>query len=279
MIDQKLLEQLSEIFAFIDPATIKEASPAVIEQIIRSDIWPPAIDPKHIITNEFAVIHRAKLIVSEYLPLLNGKKFLDFGCGDGSVCVAAKEAGAIAFGYDIKTAPEWAATAGQIPLTTDTATLKEEKPFDVILVYDVLDHIRDQDSLDTALDLLRKWSSANTALIIRIHPWTARHGIHQYEKLNKAFAHYFLSKDAMAGIAGHFTRFVLNPERFYSLAFAKHGFETVTKVTRTSQLEGVFKSSQIANKIKRLFHSEKLDLQAIHAIMQTDYIDYRLKLK
>jgi SAM-dependent methyltransferase len=108
---------------------------------------------------------------------LNGKKFLDFGCGEGHVRKAAEEKGAIAVGYDLSGTITW-------------DEVKQKGPYDVILLYDVLDH---SDDPVAVLKQIKHIMLPRTMTIVRFHPWIGRHGGHMYEH---AYIHLFANVES-----------------------------------------------------------------------------------
>ena len=76
--------------------------------------------------------------------------------------------------------------------STNFEKVKENAPYDIILIYDVLDH-----SVGNPTDLLKQAASVlsdNGKIYLRCHPWCSRHGGHLYRQINKAFVHLVLSE-------------------------------------------------------------------------------------
>lgn len=184
--------------------------PASLEQFILSDFWPKAVPDSLIVKTESAIKLRAKSIIRSFLPDLADKTFLDFGCGDGS-CVHAVTESKLTLGYDIVKDEKW---ANSEQLTTDFKKVKASGPFDIIMMYDVFDHVPG-DQLESVINRIFQVCHANTKVYVRCHPWTSIHGGHCYEKLNKAYAHLFLNDEQLAKYGSGFVRKIIRPINKY----------------------------------------------------------------
>lgn len=155
--------------------------------------WPVAVPPSMIVNTEADWKRRAGVIVNAYLnQSLTGKKFLDFGCGNGAVAHAAADAGAsVAVGYDVVDAPSWA-SGGNAKLTTDWNEVLANGPYDVLLMFDVFDHMDKNTQIEHCLKAASAVARGGT-IYFRGHPWSSRHGGHIYRRLNKAFVHLMLT--------------------------------------------------------------------------------------
>lgn len=159
-----------------------------IEQLICSDDWPLAVDPEFIVNSEADKNARASSILGVFVQeSLQNKKFLDFGCGEGHVVTHARFQTEQAYGYDIK-------ANGVQGCTQDFDEIKSRGPYDVILAFDVFDHMRSKEEIISAVVALRDISHTGTNLLLRLHPWTSRHATHAYYSFNKAYAHIFMEK-------------------------------------------------------------------------------------
>jgi SAM-dependent methyltransferase len=138
-------------------------------EIINSPVWPVAIDEELICrtTEDHAV--RACSIIEGFLKNVNGKKFYD-PTNDEFIRREVSIRGGI----------------------TDANT-----SFDVVLLYDTLDHITDQ--VNYLKDIAQK-TSEQGRIYVRCHPWSSRHGTHLYHQKNKAFLHLFLTSDELASL-------------------------------------------------------------------------------
>jgi 2-polyprenyl-3-methyl-5-hydroxy-6-metoxy-1,4-benzoquinol methylase len=166
-----------------------------LKNLLLSDEWPIAVEPYMIcdLSSEEDKKKRAIAIIEVIIrqPLSN-KRFLDFGCGEGHVAIAAKDKCIKSFGYDVKE-QNWSSDI----LTTSLDKIKSEAPFDIILMYDVLDHAENETQvsiLSTAKQLL----APNGTIYLRTHPWCSKHGAHYYYQLNKAYVHLAFSVESLA---------------------------------------------------------------------------------
>lgn len=166
----------------------------VLSELLHSEEWPQAVYDAQIANenSEKDKDERAEGIVDILMPPLEGKKFLDFGCGEGHIANYVGRFAEVSVGYDIsknsRSRFDWEIDDGKRLLTTDFKKVESKAPYDVILIYDVLDHAKEftpQEILSCAKSLL----SDGGKIYLRTHPWTSRHGGHAYRKINKAFVH------------------------------------------------------------------------------------------
>lgn len=175
---------------------------SVIKQLLASEEWPNAVFEFQIAdeNSEDDNKERAEGIAGIILPSLNHKKFLDFGCGKGHVAKYKANEAAISVGYDKEKNPnsqlEWEDKKENFLLTTDFEKVKTEGPYDIILIYDVLDHAKEE-SMKQVLERAKSVISDEGTIYLRCHPWCGRHGGHAYRKINKAFAHLVFTEDEL----------------------------------------------------------------------------------
>lgn len=184
---------------------------------INNPAWPEAIDPALICPpdSEPDKKLRAANIIQMIQEPLQGKKFLDFGCGEGHITRRARELGADATGYDIVN-QRW--NRSDNFLTTDLNVVNKTALFDIILLYDVLDHVVNQ-TPEEVLTIVGNILNPDGAIYVRCHPWCSRHGTHLFRTLNKAYAHIVMSEDELAGHTGLPTHKVLYPVKTYNRWF------------------------------------------------------------
>jgi 2-polyprenyl-3-methyl-5-hydroxy-6-metoxy-1,4-benzoquinol methylase len=171
----------------------KEIPSKDINKILTSDAWPEAVYDFQIVDDdsEDEKMNRAEGVIDILIQEnLENKKFLDFGCGEGHMAKYASKDTIFSVGFDIikseKSKFDWEKEDEKFLLTTDINKVKEKAPYDIILIYDVLDHARNpEDLLNQARELL----SQDGNIYLRCHPWCSRHGSHLYRKINKAFVH------------------------------------------------------------------------------------------
>lgn len=171
-----------------------------LKKVLDSCEWPRAVPDFQIAdeASEKDKTERAEGIYEMILPSLSGKKFLDFGCGEGHVANYASKSADFSVGYDTIRNPrsifEWDNKKDKFLLTTDFSKVESEGPYDTILIYDVLDHAQDpKEVLAKAKSVLAE----DGRIYVRTHPWTSRHGGHAYRKINKAFVHLVFTEEEL----------------------------------------------------------------------------------
>ena len=174
----------------------------MLKNLLNSDEWPHAVFQVQIAeeNSEKDKEERAEGIADILLPNFNGKKFLDFGCGEGHVVKHAASNATLSVGYDIERSTKsqlaWEDKKENLLLTTNFETVRSEGPYDIILIYDVLDHAKDE-SMSEILARAKSVLSEDGSIYLRCHPWCGRHGGHAYRKINKAFVHLVLTEDEL----------------------------------------------------------------------------------
>jgi SAM-dependent methyltransferase len=247
----------------------------------RSDLWPQAVDPKLIVSNnnESAKQFRAVQIVSLISLSLADKIVLDCGCGEAHNASEIASTATKVVGYDPKQDPNWAGRSkDNLILTSTKQTVAEHAPFDLIVLYDVIDHVVGEDPQD-----LLKWLagllSNNGQIFVRAHPWTSRTGGHVYESANKAFLHLALTPDelAKAGLAAREPNLkVVRPMAAYEYWFKEAGLEVIKKKVRATPVEDFF-SGTIVDRIAKINWDGKIEPDVVRRILANHLIDYTLR--
>lgn len=258
----------------------REKNPQVTQRIfelLNSDEWPEATDPSLICdeTSESDKIERAQGIIEVCVNKnLKDLVVLDYGCGEGHVALeASKQGAALAVGYDIQSSETSAIPFEErrdnILLTTDISRVKTNS-YDVIILYDVLDHSGSpEDILNTCKDLLRD----DGEIYIRVHPFCSRHGGHAYKKLNKAFIHLILDEEELQEqeIALPDGQTVLFPIKTYTQLFEDAGLVIKEKNLIKEPVEEFFKNRVVIK--NRLL--EKFQLEVFPEFqMSISFIDF-----
>lgn len=126
------------------------------DSMVFSDEWPIAIHDKLLCITEDDRVQKAKgileLIVDEELE---GANFLDYS--GITNCVSHY--------YGVRC---------------------ESEPFDVVLLYDVIDHVKNPFEI---VEKIRQNLSPHGKLFVRCHPWLSRNADHS--ETNKAYCHLF----------------------------------------------------------------------------------------
>jgi len=237
-------------------------------EVMHTDLWPFAVPPTMMVKDDLAKKIRANSIVSTFITEpVGGKKLLDFGCGDGHCVDAAKRAGADALGYD-PNAPEGPG------LTRAIADVGANGPYDIILVYDVLDHIVDDVGRASALHSIKDWLKPGGKVYVRCHPFTSRHGCHNYYKFNKAYAHLLLSEEELAKYDPLPTAPIVAPLKTYHQWFDQAKFAVASENYTRIPVEPLFRSVSIPL-MKRLSSNTFVkDFDSLVAVIGIQFADY-----
>lgn len=235
------------------------------DKFVLSEFMPKAVDDTLIVKTDADIGIRAKNIINYMIKEdISGKRFLDYGCGRGFCVGAASERSALAIGYDIALKPY------ESMITSNRDYIIRKGPYDLILLYDVVDHIAPND-LNDNLTFIKSLLNRQGRIYARVHPLTSRHGAHSYLTHNKAFIHLFYKPDDVAKMNMTYdnTLGVTNPKTYYDELFSANGFNIVTKDYVTSPVEGV---------IKHLVPFFAKEEQVSHYLdsMSVDFIDYVL---
>jgi len=247
---------------------------------LRNPVWPEAVDPSMIcdINSEEDKIERANSVLDLYIEEnIKNKKFLDFGCGEGHIVSAAEDnKAAFAIGYDIK--DTFAENLKQnLPnsFTTDWEKIVANGPYDIILFYDVFDHIEQESEIEV-LEKIKSVLSDSGKIYARMHPWTSRHGGHLYHEINKAFVHIALTESELEDFIGKKIELKVNkhfyPMKKYRDTISSAGLKIITENPVTQELDQIIKDSLIVEKIKKDYSF----LERPNFQMSLNFVDYIL---
>jgi len=228
---EKIRDMLQELINSLEPVMNQNTQPEspkdtsefkLLSDLLKSDEWPEAVFQIQIAdeNSEKDKEERAEGIADMLLPPLGGKKFLDFGCGEGHVAKYVSKDASTAVGYDIvKSGSQvWEENTEGFILTQNFDTVRANGPYDVILIYDVLDHV--QSTIESVLEQAKSVLAQEGRIYIRCHPWVSRHGGHAYRKINKAFIHLVFNDQELKdlGIDLEFNNRVFMPLITYGTA-------------------------------------------------------------
>lgn len=255
-----------------------------LRKALESDKWPEAVNPNLICdpNSETDKTERGRGIIELMIEEdLKGLKFLDMGCGEGHCAYLSTEyQTALSVGYDVRRHDTWAKVEGSksnLLLTTDYAAVQENGPYDVIIIFDVLDHLVQ----DTPENFLRKAATVlkdTGKIYMRVHPYVSRHGTHLYHDINKAFAHLVFTEAELKQLVPNqfFTESnvgVKFPLKTYGGWIEAAGLKVDNRRDLTEKVEPFFKIPKIAERIMRNVGSNSFpDFQ-----MSLNFIDYVLK--
>jgi 2-polyprenyl-3-methyl-5-hydroxy-6-metoxy-1,4-benzoquinol methylase len=237
--------------------------------LVKSPSWPAAVDEKLICTTEDHKIDRAEGVVNGIIltPLIN-KKFLDFGCGDNYIADAAASQGAkLAIGYDPN--PE----KRNSRVFSDLGQVVEQGPFDVILLYDVVDHLADPNFVFGELSNLCR---EGTEVYVTCHPTCSRHGSHFYREFNKAFLQIIFTEEELKDFGLNLEQPVqVVDQAYYNALFRRNKLAFRSLDVRSNPVENFFFSSDLVSKRLKSTLGEKDFARQIWKIRNSFY-DYVL---
>ena len=243
--------------------------------LILSDNWPTAVAASRIVTTAEEQRVRAAAIVNHTIhESLTNLRFLDFGCGIGHAVGAARARGAMARGYDPKLLNTTEHTT-----TSNKSHIIKLGPYDVILMYDVIDHIA-PNMLESSLLYLKANMHTKTRAYIRVHPFTSRHGGHSYTTHNKAYIHLFLTPEEMkqSNVNIDKNNLVLNPRTYYKNLFTKQGFRIVSERTGHLKIESIIQ--KLIPYVAHNWTSQNMAFNQEAALdsMSVEFIDYIIQV-
>lgn len=222
---------------------------------------------------------RAKAVMDMVLTRsLTGLDFLDFGCGDGWLAEEALRRGArLADGYDTQVSSKWTELKAKSPALSFTSVFHEvDAMYDVIMLYDVLDHCYDPiDVMSKVKSLLKP----DGIVYVRCHPWTSKHATHVFKQgINKAYFHLFLSWDEMnnqLGRAPIFTRPEIDPVTAYRYWFQQ--FRVTKENIITEPVSDFFQNAATKKLIQEAQKLPSREINTFMKRMEIQFVDYRLE--
>lgn len=285
-----LLEARAGHGAELEPSAANPDLPddfPLLKALLESVDWPEAVFAAQIAdeASERDKAERGEAIAEIMLPPYAGKKFLDFGCGEGHVARHVSKEASLSVGYDInkpsESAAAWEERQGSLLLTTDFERVRLEGPYDLVLLYDVVDHCE----CDPA-ELLKSVESVlapEGKAIMRCHPWCGRHGGHIYRKINRAFVHLVFSEDELRelGVEPEHNNKVLKPLVSYTRAIEASGLKKEGEAEIDSQeVEDFFRSTPLVrDRILSNWGVDEWKQDPPQFQMSQCFLDYVLKKK
>lgn len=246
-------------------------------EVLDINNWPEAIPVYLEKPSDEDQTKRAIMVLDKILDQsMEDKNFLDYGCGEGWVTQQAVYRGAKkVVGYDIVSHHTWSKFKGAV-FTNNLQTEKEL--FDVVFLYDVLDHCEDPIGV---MEDIKSRLSTNGKVYVRCHPWTSRHGMHLFKiGLNKAYLHLFLNWDELVQASGQqpwFTRPEKNPIEAYHWWF--HQFRIVKEVPIKDLVPDFFKNQKMKELIAERQQMPFEDVNQFLDLMEVSFVDYVLTLQ
>lgn len=206
---QKEVDDL-RIKNLVSPQLYKEATEQDefenLKLLLSSSFWPAAISPELIcdLNSDEDKHKRANKILDTIDTPIEFLKVLDFGCGEGHVVHnALKQKPAKIVGYDLQASPTWNEwQTDTCVLTTKWDEVVKNGPYNVVLMYDVIDHLEPKEQTHVqasptdpsknileCLGEIREVMENKAKLYVCCHPWCSRHATHMYHNINKAYIH------------------------------------------------------------------------------------------
>jgi 2-polyprenyl-3-methyl-5-hydroxy-6-metoxy-1,4-benzoquinol methylase len=260
-----------------------------LKSLLASEQWPEAIDHNLICAqdSETDKISRAEGILELLVEKdLKDKKFLDFGCGEGHVAYKAlSQNPVVSIGYDIAKNAMWEkfGTQNKLILTDNIADVEQYAPFDVVLLYDVIDHVSQED----AIKLLKKVSELieiNGTIYLRAHPFCSRHATHLYQKINKAFIHLVFTSNELndMGYESPVNAHITHPIAQYGELFSAANLTVSHHNILREKVESFFKKTSIVKERVRMHYKESKDKLIRNGAFpefqcEQQFLDYVLK--
>lgn len=275
--EPELADEILEPLVVMDHATARKKH---VSDLLAIDCWPPAV-PDFLMTmaTDNDQQKRATAVMDTTLDRsLDGLNFLDYGCGDGWITKSAINRGAaVATGYDIVRSEVWAKHQGKAKFTSVYHEL-ERNFYDVVFLYDVLDHCADPDGL---LKLVRQCMKKDAVAFVRCHPWTSRHATHLFKQgVNKAYLHLFLEWAEIRALSNQdpvFTRTEKGPLEAY-----RWWFRDCNILKETMTTEPVHEFFHVPAFKELLASEQKIPLEKIDEflkLMEIQFVDYVLTPK
>lgn len=249
---------------------------------LHSNKWPEAVNPNLICNPQSETDKQDRgrgiieLMIEEDLKEL---KFLDFGCGEGHAAgLAVEYKPALSVGYDIKAHPAWNnfTPSDNLQFTTDFAQVTQQGPYNIVLMFDVLDHALSEDGA-SILQKAKSVLAPNGKIYLRCHPFTSRHATHLYHTLNKAYVHLVFTDEELQAIVPNApykedSNRIVTPLKTYGEIIEQAGLKIINKREVTEQVEPFFKTPQVAERIMRNINFQQFpEFQ-----MSMQFIDYVL---
>ena len=259
---------------------------AELQELVKSDSWPIAVDPDLICDDgsEDEKMMRAEGVIEHMIDEdIEGKKLLDFGCFQGHVTKKSLEQNPeLSIGYDIQEY-DWNNAPN---FTTKWETIVEKGPYDIVLLYDVLDHLEGDHV--TILKQIGGVMKPGGRFYIRCHPFCSRHGTHLYKTINKAYMHLVFSEVELTrmgyGVGLKTTR-VIHPHATYKHWFNEAGLDLLHENAVHENLEEIFHLNlEINKRIRENWRNTTVDRDLSQGKgfpsfqMRLQFIDYILKV-
>lgn len=253
-----------------------------LKEMLNTDKWPEAVN-KNLICNpesETDKMERGRGIIELMIEEdIQGLKILDYGCGEGQcINISTEYETELSVGYDIKRYDSWQNyNKSNLVMTNKFEEVANLGPYDIVILFDVLDHVHEADAVDILNDI-QKMLKPNGKVYVRCHPFTSRHATHTYHDINKAYLHLVFTPEELKEIIPESKYIeknfgVTTPLKTYDTWFAQSNLKVVNRREITEKVEPFFKVPIIA---ERIMKSVKFN-QFPEFQMSLQFIDYVLK--
>jgi 2-polyprenyl-3-methyl-5-hydroxy-6-metoxy-1,4-benzoquinol methylase len=254
--------------------------------------WPVAVHPNLVLTDkgdvekQFRALQVANIIAQAGVEFKD-KRVLDVGCGEGHIATELAQRASFVLGYDIVSGNNWdereegaKAKNLKVQFSSDPLFIENQEPFDVAILFDVLDHAIKSEPSD-----LLAWCANRLAddgmVFVQCHPWSARHGGHLYDQLNKAYIHLVFTPDELAQMDVSATepgaktnQRIVRPLATYDGWIKKAGLQIKDRTTKSAEVEPFFE--KLLPRMNEVSWAGKEKLEKIAKILQTESINYVL---
>jgi 2-polyprenyl-3-methyl-5-hydroxy-6-metoxy-1,4-benzoquinol methylase len=282
------LEQLAEAMDVELVKSLETTDPTMKEltNLLHSSNWPPAVDPSLICDSEIMKEERAEGILEIIIEIhLEGLKLLDFGCGEGHVINRSRlQNPKLSVAYDTVKSPKWDSweKTSNVIYTDDWNIVKSSGPYNVILMYDVIDHmVMSNNEIVEQLKKIKTTLAPNGKIYVRCHPWCSRHGTHLYHQLNKAFAHIVFTRQELEQM-GHKqdkVKLIKHPVQEYEELFKAAGLRvTLGPNVKHDKIEPFFTNTPVISERIKAHYQTSFEMAKKEVIPPLAYhfVDYVL---
>lgn len=250
-----------------------------IDDLMGIDCWPASIpqfqaDAKPTDTD---YVNRANSVLDMCLGAsIEGAHFLDYGCGDGFIAseIAARGPDSIT-GYDIVPSDYWQKLGtDKVNFTCDVNALTP-KGYDLVFLYDVLDHSIDPEGV---MRHIKHLAVPGAVVYVRCHPWTSKHASHLPKVgLNKAYIHLFLTFEELVqkGFKPLFTRIEKVPLDAYRWWF--RDFKIVKEKPYFEDVSQFFKEPAFKELLANEQQLKASELNVFMDNMKLQFVDFVLE--